>query len=51
MHVVFGELVPKSLAIQRAERITVLLGGPMRLFYYAFYPGIVVFNAVTPKYI
>lgn len=47
MHVVFGELVPKSLAIQRAEGVTLWLAGPMRLFYVIFYPGIVIFNGTA----
>ncbi|MTI80855.1 MAG: HlyC/CorC family transporter [Firmicutes bacterium] len=47
MHVVFGELVPKSLAIQRAEAVTLWLAAPMRFFYYLFYPGIVVFNGTA----
>lgn len=47
LHVVFGELVPKSLAIQRAEQVTLWLAPPMRLFYYLFYPGIVVFNGTA----
>lgn len=47
MHVVFGELVPKSLAIQRAESVALWLATPMRGFYYLFYPGIVVFNGTA----
>jgi len=44
LHVVFGELAPKTFAIARTERISLLLAPPMKLFYYLFYPGIVVFN-------
>lgn len=47
MHVVFGELVPKSLAIQQSEKVTLLLAAPMRLFYYLFYPGIILFNGTA----
>ncbi|MTI83083.1 MAG: HlyC/CorC family transporter [Firmicutes bacterium] len=47
MHVVFGELVPKSLAIQRAEHVTLWLAAPMRMFYYLFYPGIIIFNGTA----
>ncbi|MEG6511600.1 hemolysin family protein [Desulforamulus ruminis] len=49
LHVVFGELVPKSLAIQRAETVTLWLAGPMRMFYYPFYPGIVLFNGTANR--
>ncbi|MCL5290741.1 MAG: hemolysin family protein [Bacillota bacterium] len=49
MHVVFGELVPKSLAIQRAESVTLWLATPMRMFYYLFYPGIIVFNGTANR--
>jgi len=44
LHVVFGELAPKTFAIARTERLSLLLAPPMQLFYYLFYPGIVVFN-------
>ncbi|MCF8023386.1 MAG: hemolysin family protein [Clostridiales bacterium] len=47
MHVVFGELVPKSLAIQKAEKVTLWLAMPMRLFYFLFYPGIIVLNGTA----
>ena len=49
MHVVFGELVPKSLAIQRAEAVTLWLAMPMRVAYFLFYPGIVVFNGTANR--
>jgi len=44
LHVVFCELAPKTFAIARTERLSLLLAPPMRLCYYLFYPGIVVFN-------
>ena len=44
LHVVFGELAPKTFAIARTERLSLLLAPPMKVFYYLFYPGIVVFN-------
>lgn len=47
LHVVFGELAPKTFAIARTERISLLLAPPMKLFYYLFYPGIVVFNGTA----
>ncbi|WP_122089081.1 hemolysin family protein [Halalkalicoccus subterraneus] len=47
LHVVFGELAPKTLAIQRAERVSLLVATPMKLFYYLFLPGIIVFNGTA----
>jgi CBS domain containing-hemolysin-like protein len=44
LHVVFGELAPKTVAIARAERIALLVAPPMKLFYYLFWPGLVVSN-------
>jgi CBS domain containing-hemolysin-like protein len=47
LHVVFGELAPKTIAIQRAERVALLVAPPMKLCYYLFVPGIVVFNGTA----
>jgi len=47
LHVVFGELAPKTIAIAEAERLSLLVAPPMRLFYYLFYPGLVVFNGTA----
>jgi CBS domain containing-hemolysin-like protein len=47
MHVVLGELVPKSMAIQRAERITLLISPPLRLFYRLARPLIHFFTWVA----
>ncbi|MFC4356345.1 hemolysin family protein [Halobium salinum] len=47
LHVVFGELAPKTVAIQEAERIALLVAAPMRFFYILFKPGIVVFNGTA----
>jgi CBS domain containing-hemolysin-like protein len=44
LHVVLGELVPKNLAIQNAEKITLAVGVPLRLFYRASYPLIRTFT-------
>jgi CBS domain containing-hemolysin-like protein len=47
LHVVFGELAPKTIAIAQAERMALLLAPPMKLSYYLFSPGIVVFNGAA----
>ena len=44
LHVVVGELAPKTLAIQKAERVTLLLAGPLMLFYKIMYPFIWLLN-------
>jgi len=47
LHVVYGELAPKTLAIQEAERIALLVASPMKIFYYVFIPGIILFNGTA----
>ncbi|QCJ48187.1 hemolysin family protein [Haloprofundus sp. MHR1] len=47
LHVVFGELAPKTLAIAKTERLSLFLAPPMKFFYYVLYPGIVVFNGAA----
>jgi CBS domain containing-hemolysin-like protein len=44
LHVVIGELAPKTLAIQKAEKITLLFSKPIILFYKIMYPFIWVLN-------
>ncbi len=44
LHIVLGELTPKSLAIRRALQITILVSGPLRLFYVLFKPFIWFLN-------
>ncbi|HCF51246.1 MAG TPA: hypothetical protein DER60_13250, partial [Syntrophomonas sp.] len=47
LHVVFGELAPKSLAIQRAESLSLWLALPMRVFYTLFYPAVLLLNGTA----
>jgi len=47
LHVVFGELVPKSVAIQKAESVALLLARPMRLFHLLWLPVVTVLNGIS----
>lgn len=49
LHIVFGELAPKSLAIQRAEGVTLFVSLPLTLFYYIFRPFIWLLNSFANK--
>jgi len=49
LHIVVGELAPKSLAIQKAEETTLALAWPMRAFYALFFPGVWVLNALARR--
>jgi CBS domain containing-hemolysin-like protein len=44
LHVVVGELAPKTLAIQKAETITLLCSRPLIFFYKIMYPFIWALN-------
>lgn len=47
LHIVLGELVPKSLAIQKAENIALATAGFLKDFYWFFYPVIWSLNNVA----
>ena len=47
LHIIFGELAPKSLAIQRAKGVTLWTAGPLLLFYYSFFPLIWSLNGIA----
>ncbi|WP_336001848.1 hemolysin family protein [Halorientalis halophila] len=47
LHVVFGELAPKTIAISKTEQLSLFLAPPMKLAYFLLYPGIVVFNGAA----
>ena len=47
LHVVFGELAPKSFAIQKPEGTSLFVAPFMRFFYYLLLPGVVVFNGTA----
>jgi CBS domain containing-hemolysin-like protein len=44
MHIVFGELAPKSLAIQRPVATTLFVAWPLHAFYVLFRPAIWLLN-------
>jgi CBS domain containing-hemolysin-like protein len=44
LHVVIGELAPKTIAIQKAETVTLLFSGPIILFYKVMFPFIWLLN-------
>ncbi len=47
LHIVFGELAPKSIAIQRAEQTTLAISIPLRFFYIIFSPFIWILNSTA----
>ncbi|MDQ2653337.1 MAG: hemolysin family protein [Chloroflexota bacterium] len=46
LHIVIGELAPKSLALQRPEQTAMFAAGPIHWFYLAFRPAIVGLNTI-----
>lgn len=44
LHIVFGELAPKSLAIRYPTNTTFFVAWPLKVFYFVFRPIIVVLN-------
>lgn len=44
LHIVFGELAPKSIAIQRPVGVTMGIAFPLHVFYLVFRPFIVMLN-------
>jgi len=45
LHIVLGELAPKTLAIRRPEETSLWVAPPLRLFYRLFYPALWFLNA------
>lgn len=44
LHIVFGELIPKSLAINNSLKMSLFIAFPLRLFYVIFKPFIFLLN-------
>ncbi|MDY3352096.1 hemolysin family protein [Riemerella anatipestifer] len=51
MHIVFGELVPKSIAIRKAEETTLFIAAPLKLFYNIFRPFIWLMNSISNAFL
>jgi CBS domain containing-hemolysin-like protein len=47
LHVVIGELLPKSIAIRKSLATTLLLAGPLHVFYKSFHWAIRVLNGTA----
>jgi CBS domain containing-hemolysin-like protein len=44
LHIVAGELAPKSLALRKAEKIAIWTAPPLYVFYWLMYPAIWILN-------
>jgi len=51
LHIVLGELAPKSLAIQRTEMVSLHVATPIRFFYKVMYPFIAFLNWSASKFL
>jgi CBS domain containing-hemolysin-like protein len=49
LHIVFGELAPKSIAIQKPEQTTLAVAYPLVFFHFIFRPFIFVLNGLANK--
>lgn len=49
LHIVLGELAPKSLAIQKSEQTSMWLSAPLMLFYKLFLPAIWFLNGAANR--
>lgn len=47
LHIVLGEIVPKSIAIFRPEQVTLLTARPMTAFFYAMYPVLMLLGRLS----
>ncbi|QOW09995.1 HlyC/CorC family transporter [Kaistella flava (ex Peng et al. 2021)] len=47
MHIVFGELIPKSIAIRKSESTAMAIAMPLRVFYTIFKPFIWTMNKMS----
>src|SRR6185437_16759682 len=47
LHIVVGELMPKSLAIRQSEIISIWTAIPLYVFYWIMYPAILILNSCS----
>ncbi len=47
LHIVFGELAPKSIAIQRTQRTVMIIALPLQFFFFIFRPFIYLLNGTA----
>lgn len=47
LHVVFGEMIPKAMALQSPERVSISLNPVMRLFGVLFRPMVILLNKIA----
>lgn len=47
MHIILGELIPKNIAIQQVERVTLAVSLPLLFFQRIMYPSVWVLNHVA----
>lgn len=51
LHIIFGELAPKSIAIRRPEATSLFIAYPLNLFYKIFQPFIWLMNAISNNFL
>lgn len=51
LHIVLGELAPKSLAIQRPKAVSINAAAPLMVFYWIFYPFIWLLNGTANRFL
>jgi CBS domain containing-hemolysin-like protein len=51
LHIIFGELAPKSLAIQRSMETTLAIALPLKVFYVIFKPAIWILNSLANQFL
>ena len=47
LHIIFGELAPKSLAIQRPKAVSLWVAAPLMGFYFLLFPFIWLLNSTA----